>query len=220
MNRQSPRGSHPPGVPANPRANRRRAKWLALSTIPALLLAMTSSVAVGAEMTSEYSYGGASDNDRKDPVGLVFIGPKADAQSVRVSLSGVMGWGSGETSTNQWFKDLTTNSWRKMQAENASGCGGCNRTHVRLGTTSGKKNVNGRLLDYTVGTPHDDVVRIDCPGHVARRFNGARDKVASAYAARGRRVTQVWWDNRAKMKQCDGSYEGSDDGWVKYVWTL
>lgn len=185
---------------------------------------MLTSSARAAAYTSEYSYNGpAASSGLIDPVGLVFVGPRANSQEVRVSLSKVMGWGDGETTSSQYYK--ADGVWQVMQAENASGCGICTRDHVRLGTAPERKYLRDGWKDYTIGTPHHDQksTASGCPfpyGHVARYYNGVRDSIASQYASRGRDVTSVYWGNKTLARQCDGSLVGSADGNVKYIWTL
>lgn len=193
------------------------------AVVAAAVFAASASAAL---YTSEYSYNGPSAaSGLIDPVGLVFVGPNADAQEVRVSISKVMDWGNGETSSDQYYK--ADGVWKEMQAQNSSGCAFCTRDHIRLGTAPQQKYLRDGWKDYTIGTPHHDQksIALGCVfpkpyGHVARNFNGVRDSIALQYVGRGRDVTTVFWGNKSLARQCDGSLVGSADGNVKYIWTL
>jgi hypothetical protein len=83
-------------------------------------------------------------------VTLVLYGVNADRARARSLVERETGWG-GDASADQYAR--SHGFCTPMDGESYSGCGACNRLHVRYNQTHHRDAV-GRL--ETVGTPHDE----------------------------------------------------------------
>jgi hypothetical protein len=177
-----------------------------------VVLAAPSGANAASFQSNQFSYGNSNCTDHVDPITIVFYGYTAFYRQSRNIVQIFTGW-SGKDGTSQYASSHGVCT--HMDGESYSGCGICNRYHIRYNQTHTLDSL-GRY--ETVGTPHEDRVSWHCgivPKHVARNYNGVRNLIHNKIAQHGYKYYWQYWGNTEPQKQCDGS-KVSSDGWV--VW--
>jgi hypothetical protein len=166
-----------------------------------------------------------SSTNRKDPVMDVFYN-NATAANVGTHIQHHTGWTNQEGGT-QWYKihaDPTVCAENASTSQRASGCGSCDRTHVRF-----KQTYHGDATWGTtsIATPHNEqwVVFNGCGypgGHAVYDPWGFQDGRTMIYnnmvPAGGHTFAgSSLWGNTQEMQQCNGDWVGSVDGKVDYI---
>jgi hypothetical protein len=173
--------------------------------------------------TRYYSYTNSSCNNAIDPVSVVFY-YAATIQNVDTHARHHGGWTTTGGGT-QYFYDHFCGA---MDHDNASGCGQCNRHHMREWWNYDSPPPG--LSYYTLATPHkEDFVWTCFPPSHAVESSGAGGFVAAKWdiAANWHNWnngggthwfggTSYYAGNTWMFWQCDGEWAGND-GWIDFV---
>ncbi len=177
--------------------------------------------------TGQYSHSTdacTSSTNRKDPVMDVFYN-NATGSNVATHVQHHTGWTNTE-GKQQWYKihaDPTVCGQNSTTAQRASGCGSCDRVHIRFRQTYHSDATWGTTA---LGTPHNEAWKTSggCfPGEHAVYdpwgFQDGRTMIYNNLVAAGGHTFAggVIWGNTQEMPQCDGNMVGSVDGKVDYI---
>jgi hypothetical protein len=210
-------------------------RWLSFDRALQLAAVLVGAVAVTAALhvplshahfqTGEFSHKDSaceSTTNRADPVMDTFYGNVGQVNGTTVGnhIQHHTGW-TDQSGGQQWYKTHTSPSVCAQNAstsQRASGCGSCDRIHIRFIKTYHSDATWG---DTAIGTPHDEYYNTFC-GHAVRAPYGFQNGRTSIYnnmvAAGGHPFAGSFnWGNTAQQKQCDGNWVGSLDGKVDYI---
>ena len=197
----------------------------AIVTLTTLSLPATAK-AIGIGESGHYSFTGSdcAQGGRVDPVGVLFVGPHANARNVAAQVSRQAGWEQELFHGTQWLWVHTgngnyscngTNFQQATQPDFPPG----KRYHVRLWFIPATKDSKPRK---TVGTPHhEDLTEceglipdvghsVDSNGPEGSGFDQGRKQLARRFFAHGRPVIEEKWGNSEDFPQCDGDWAGSN----------
>lgn len=172
------------------------------------LLFFTIWIASAHYNTGRYIYadGGAT---QKDPMNVTFYNNATWGNSV-THVEHHLGW-TNATGSDMWFWDH--DAFRKQHTHRASGCGICNRNHMRFRQG---EDADATWGTYTAAAVHYE--RLRWCGHVATDFDGPRNNVVNAFKGQPGHGDELWANNNNTdpSPQCDGTQPRSLDG--KTAW--
>ena len=186
------------------------------ATLPALALlgALLISVAPASAHfdTGMYTHHGcpAGNNDRIDPINIVFYGWGTWDRAVS-QIQSHAAWTHSSGST-QTFVDH--GNCYTMHAQRASGSGVSTRFHVRLhpihrDPTYGWTTVGGAHHEDWVNFPPCGHA-VDSNGPNGSGFDWGRRQLRIMFQAGGHQWEAYWWGNTQNFRQCDGDWARSD----------
>lgn len=182
--------------------------WIVALTCSALVLVAGGGAARADFSSGSFSYNSGSCSSHVDPISVVFYGYTAFYSQARADFQARSGWGGNDDGAGQY--GISHGYCTPMDGQSYSGCGSCDRYHMRYNQTH---HVDTKGRYETVATPHYEV-ETGC-GHATRTFTGARTQVINimspAYS-----YSWQYWGNYEARPQCDGT-SVANDGWVAWI---